>query len=319
MGFFYSGLENKLPPILEDSKDFKLYATVDKESVFIDVYTGSNIKRIKIGDIVVIQNENELPESTNPLTASKFYYSENDNKFYRYSSAKNAWSVIGGGSGDGDESLNAIIDDIIAGETEVGIAKVAYLANLASNAQALNDAELATTLEDSDLKIPTSKAVKVATDSLNNVIDKILDGETPVGTSKISYLSHSATHANEAEQLSGASLAFEILDTDTQVPTSKAILEAINNVSKDLIVDVTNYWTANGDNGYYQIITVDSIFESDNPIVDLVLGEDIPANKTYKEAWNCIDMITTQDGSITLYAFEAAPVVSFSIRLKVVR
>lgn len=85
-------------------------------------------------------------------------------------------------------------------------------------------------------------------------------------------------------------------------------------------VPVTATWTADSTNGgYVQSVSVPGILESDNPIADIVLGEDISANDLYLDAWSLITRITTEDDNITLWANKNAPTTSFTVQLKVVR
>lgn len=82
-------------------------------------------------------------------------------------------------------------------------------------------------------------------------------------------------------------------------------------------VDTT--WTANSSGGYTKTVAVSGIAATDNPIADVVLGNDADANALYLTAWGCITRITTESGSITLYADGDAPTSSFNIQLKIIR
>jgi hypothetical protein len=96
----------------------------------------------------------------------------------------------------------------------------------------------------------------------------------------------------------------------------KAVAVIINaSVSSDSAAWVED--TVNG--GYYQTIAVDGILPTDNPIVDVVLGDDVDANEFYVLAWYCVTRITTGENSITLYANRYVPETAFTIQLKVVR
>lgn len=68
-----------------------------------------------------------------------------------------------------------------------------------------------------------------------------------------------------------------------------------------------------------QTVTVNGILYEDNPIADVILGSDVDANALYLEAWACITRITTEAGSITLYANGDAPASAFTCQLKTVR
>lgn len=92
---------------------------------------------------------------------------------------------------------------------------------------------------------------------------------------------------------------------------------ATNNI---FTVSVPNAWTEDTTNGgYKQTVTVSGIVASDNPTVDVTLENNAATNKTYLEAWGCIDRITTATNSITLYAYRNPPKTAFNIQLKVVR
>lgn len=79
-------------------------------------------------------------------------------------------------------------------------------------------------------------------------------------------------------------------------------------------------WTADATNGgYKQTISVSGILATDNPIADVVLGEDIDANALFLESWSLITRITTAANSITLWANGDAPYTAFTIQMLVVR
>lgn len=97
----------------------------------------------------------------------------------------------------------------------------------------------------------------------------------------------------------------------TEVPTSFATTYSAT---------VTTEWTEDTKNGgYSQTVAVPGIASTDNPIVDIVLGDDIDANALHLEAWGRISRITTASNKIILYAYEEAPETAFNIQLKVVR
>jgi hypothetical protein len=85
-------------------------------------------------------------------------------------------------------------------------------------------------------------------------------------------------------------------------------------------VSVPVSWTEDITNGgYKQTVTVSGIVASDNPSVDITLGNSAENNKAYLKAWGCVDRITTGANSITLYAYGSVPETAFNIQLKVVR
>jgi hypothetical protein len=87
-----------------------------------------------------------------------------------------------------------------------------------------------------------------------------------------------------------------------------------------MTADISTDWaTDEANGGYYKTVPVSGILESDNPVVDVVLGKDIVANDLYQEAWALVDRIVTANNSITLYANWEIPATAFTIQLKVVR
>lgn len=79
-------------------------------------------------------------------------------------------------------------------------------------------------------------------------------------------------------------------------------------------------WSEDSANGGY-LIRADApgLLGTDNPIVDVVLGENITDNKAALEAWSCVTRITTEDGEVILWANETMPEDDFAIQVKVVR
>ena len=97
----------------------------------------------------------------------------------------------------------------------------------------------------------------------------------------------------------------------TEIPTS---------FSTTYSAAVTTSWSKDTTTGAYsQKVTVTGIKSTDNPIVDIVLGNDVAENALKLKAWECVDRITTANGSITLYAYSKQPETAFNIQLKVVR
>lgn len=83
---------------------------------------------------------------------------------------------------------------------------------------------------------------------------------------------------------------------------------------------VSTSWTEDATNGgYYQTVSVEGILATDNPVSDVVLGSDIDANALYLEAWGLVTRITTDAGSVTLWANEEAPTTAFTVQFMVVR
>lgn len=80
---------------------------------------------------------------------------------------------------------------------------------------------------------------------------------------------------------------------------------------------VATSWTES-EGCYYQDITVTGILETDNPIVDIMSGNDNSSNKLYNKAIGKVFRIVTYDNKIRVYATEAID-IAFPIQLKVVR
>lgn len=80
---------------------------------------------------------------------------------------------------------------------------------------------------------------------------------------------------------------------------------------------VSTSWTPNGDY-FYQDITVSGILATDNPIADILTGDDNAANMQYSDAICKVFRITTSANSIRVWATEEIS-IAFPIQLKVVR
>ena len=101
------------------------------------------------------------------------------------------------------------------------------------------------------------------------------------------------------------------------------VYTAINNVASGKVTTITvptTGWTTSTDtNGttYYSINITDSILTSAGyPITDVVLPSDIAAARLQSEAYQNVNKITVNDGSVDLYCFDSLPTVSFQIRIQ---
>lgn len=89
---------------------------------------------------------------------------------------------------------------------------------------------------------------------------------------------------------------------------------------KTITVPVSATWTTDTTNGgYMQVISVQGIVESDDPIYDVVLGADVDANAIYLEAFASVTRLTTSENKVTLWANKSLPSSAFTLKLKVVR
>ena len=96
--------------------------------------------------------------------------------------------------------------------------------------------------------------------------------------------------------------------------------DSIHTTVNDYTVSVPLSWQNHGSNGgYRQTINVGAMRSTDNPIYDVVLGEDVAANAMYINAFNCVTRLTTDNGSITLWANNEKPTSAFTLRLQVMR
>lgn len=69
---------------------------------------------------------------------------------------------------------------------------------------------------------------------------------------------------------------------------------------------------------YVETINVDDILESHHVIITPIYDSDVEIALEQKRAWNCIDEIETQDGSIIVKCFSTIPSVEIDVQMKVV-
>ena len=87
-----------------------------------------------------------------------------------------------------------------------------------------------------------------------------------------------------------------------------------------ITVPTTGWTTSTDTNGttYYTRNITNSILTSTGyPITDVVLPSDIVAARLQSEAYQNVNKITVNDGSVTLYCFDSLPTVSFQIRIQI--
>ena len=110
-------------------------------------------------------------------------------------------------------------------------------------------------------------------------------------------------------------------NTDVYVYADEASKEAAKDkaTTATYTVNVGTTWAANDAGGYTQTVAVSGILAADNPVADVILGDDVDANAIYREAWACVTRISTSDGAITLHANGDAPAAAFTFQAKVVR
>ena len=105
------------------------------------------------------------------------------------------------------------------------------------------------------------------------------------------------------------------LGEDGKIPQSQ-----LPTFSETHTASISTSWTSDGTNGgYTKTVSVSGILATDNPIVDIVLDTNRSTNKAQVEAWSKVTRITTENGSIKLWANEEKPATAFTLQLKVVR
>ena len=115
------------------------------------------------------------------------------------------------------------------------------------------------------------------------------------------------------------------LDSVGSIHTEQVYATTITDIGGEPVwatygVSVTNTWLEDDANGgYLQMVELEGILATDNPIADIVMGDDVDANELYAKAWSCITRIVTEDDMVTLYANKEAPATAFTMQLKVVR
>jgi hypothetical protein len=115
------------------------------------------------------------------------------------------------------------------------------------------------------------------------------------------------------------------LDSVGSIHTEQVYATTITDIGGEPVgvtygVAVTNTWLEDDANGgYLQMVELEGILATDNPIADIVMGDDVDANELYAKAWSCITRIVTEDDMVTLYANKEAPATAFTMQLKVVR
>lgn len=93
----------------------------------------------------------------------------------------------------------------------------------------------------------------------------------------------------------------------------------VDNKSKKFTATVGTTWTQAETGEYTQEVELADISETDTPIVDVVLSDDLDTAKAVIEAWACISRVSTLDGKIKLYCYETAPTVEIPISLICIR
>lgn len=87
------------------------------------------------------------------------------------------------------------------------------------------------------------------------------------------------------------------------------------------VVVPSSGWTETTDDNseiYYTVnVPLEGLTQVGYPVCDVVLSSDIAAARIQKEAYQCINKVSIEDGSVTLYCFEEIPAVSFTLRIQI--
>lgn len=95
INYFNYGIELNLPSI-ENIDEIRAYVTVDEQNLYFDI----NGERIKITDIIELNDISELPETP----TNNFYYIKSNNTLNKYNGSQ--WIVISGGITDYNDLTN---------------------------------------------------------------------------------------------------------------------------------------------------------------------------------------------------------------------
>ena len=152
-----------------------------------------------------------------------------------------------------------------------------------------------------------------------------LYGGTTISHTEVATMGHALTEkANTSDVLTKTNTT-EFTPTADYQPATKKYVDNITSsfVSgkvTTITVPTTGWTTSTDTNGttYYSINITDSILTSTGyPITDVVLPNDIAAARLQSEAYQNINKITVNDGSVKLYCFDSLPTVSFQIRIQI--
>lgn len=94
--------------------------------------------------------------------------------------------------------------------------------------------------------------------------------------------------------------------------------QAIENMTELLTATITTNWSGI-QAPYTQEIVVEGIKETDNPIVDIVLDEDISTALLQEKNWGNVSKIKTEDNKIIVYCNKKKTTIELPIQMKIVR
>lgn len=94
--------------------------------------------------------------------------------------------------------------------------------------------------------------------------------------------------------------------------------QAIENMTELLTATITTNWSGI-QAPYTQEIVVEGMKETDNPIVDIVLDEDISTALLQEKNWGNVSKIKTEDNKIIVYCNKKKTTIDLQIQMKIVR
>lgn len=111
------------------------------------------------------------------------------------------------------------------------------------------------------------------------------------------------------------------VSSSTTYPSTKALVDGLSSKAdiKKFSATVGTSWVQGANNEYTQELTIPDILETDTPIVDLVLSDNIETARTQTEEWANVSRITTSAGKIKLFCYDLAPTTEIPIQLICVR
>lgn len=109
--------------------------------------------------------------------------------------------------------------------------------------------------------------------------------------------------------------------SDTSYASTKALVDGLATKAeiKKFTVTIGTSWIQSENGGYTQEITVNGILETDTPTIDLVLSNNVETAKSQIEAWSNVSRITTDEGKIKVYCYNASPNIKIPIQIICIR
>ncbi len=122
------------------------------------------------------------------------------------------------------------------------------------------------------------------------------------------------------ETISNKSDSFTASSSSTYAST-KALVDGLATKAeiKKFTVTIGTSWTQGENNEYTQDVTVTGILETDTPIIDLVLSDNLETAKAQIEGWANVSRVTTEEGKIKVYCYDVAPNIEMPIQIICIR